>query len=985
MLATNQEETSVELVRIPVTGRIPAMQHDPSKEPEMIHCTIPAAVLASALAGTAPDANSPVGPGRIPQLEYEKYTLPNGLDVILHEDHSTPIVCVNIWYHVGSKNERRGRTGFAHLFEHMMFQGSEHHDSEYFGPLQEAGGRLNGSTSDDRTNYWEVVPSNYLELALWLESDRMGFLLPAMSQEKLDNQRDVVKNERRQSYENRPYGLAPETIAAAMYPADHPYSWPTIGYMDDLTAASREDIADFFRRYYHPGNASLCIAGDFEPATARKLVEKYFGSLPTGPKVEKMKPQTPKLSGEKRLQMTDRVGLPRLYLNWHSVEADAPDDAELDLLAMILAGGKSSRLYRVLVQEKQLAQDVSAFQRSGEIAGSFSITATAKPGVKLADIESLIAAEIKRIQSEPPAADELERAVNRYEVQFVNSLDSVGGFGGVADRLNRYNVMNDDPGYMQQDFERYVRVDLAGVQRVARKYLNDDRVVLEVIPGRERTVSPDPIAENATAAKDSGLGKSESRSAISNQQSAISHSFDRSSMPKPAVTPRFALPPIHRSKLASGLELMVVEQHELPTVNVSLLVRAGSAANPPDKLGLAGLVAAMLDEGTERRTANEIADELAGLGSSLSIRADWDTTRIGLFTLKRHLARSLDIFTDVLLHPTFPDEELNRQRSQALTNLVRLRDQPGALASLAIDATLYGEAHPYGRPESGNESTLKSITRDDIAAFYHTQFRPNQASLIVVGDVTVAEIARHLESALAEWKPSDVEPARVPAPPERPATAITLVDKPGAAQSVISIGQLGVLRTSPDYFQVLVMNTIFGGQFSSRLNMNLREEKGYTYGARSSFEWRQQPGPFVASASVQTAVTAPALAEFLKEFADLTGGRPVAEKELEFAKASITRGFPANFETSRDIAGRIEDLVEYGLPNDYYNTVVPKVSAVTGDEVMRAAKKYIEPEYLSIVLVGDRSQIEESVGKVTDGIPLHLRKFDDQFRLVPLE
>jgi zinc protease len=951
----------------------------PSKEYEMIPAGLSAAVIVSVVASSAP-VESGSASNRIPELKFEKYTLPNGLDVILHEDHSTPIVCVNIWYHVGSKNERRGRTGFAHLFEHMMFQGSEHHDSEYFGPLQEAGGRLNGSTSDDRTNYWEVVPSNYLELALWLESDRMGFLLPAMSQDKLDNQRDVVKNERRQSYENRPYGLASETIAAAMYPADHPYSWPTIGYMNDLTAASREDIAAFFRRYYHPANASLCIAGDFEPAAAKKLVEKYFGAIAAGPKVEKLKPWVPAIGGEKRVVMTDRVGLPRLYLNWHSVEADAPDDAELDLLAMILAGGKSSRLYRVLVQEKQLAGDVSAFQRSGEIAGSFAITATAKPGIKLADIETVIAAEITRIQSEPPTAEELERAVNRYEAQFVNSLDSVGGFGGVADRLNRYNVMNGDPGYMHKDFERYVRVDSTGVQRVARKHLTDKRMVLEVVPGRDRSVNPDPIAENAAAAR---LARAAKHPQPLNSSTPQPSTLDRSVMPKPAATPKFALPPIHRAKLASGLELLVVEQHELPTVNVSMLVHAGSAANPPGKLGLAGLVAAMLDEGTERRTANEIADELAGLGSSLSVRADWDTSRVGLFTLKRHLARSLDIFTDVLLHPTFPDEELQRQRSQALTNLVRLRDQPTTLASLAIDAVLYGESHPYGRPEMGNESTLKAITRDDIAGFYRTHFRPNQASLIVVGDVTVAEATKLFESGLAELKPSDMEPVRLPNPPDRVATGITLVDKPGAAQSVISVGQLGVLRNSPDYFRLLVMNTIFGGQFSSRLNMNLREDKGYTYGARSSFEWRQQPGPFVASASVQTAVTAPALAEFLKEFSDLAGGRPVTEKELEFAKASITRGFPGNFETSRDIAGRLEDLVEFGLPNDYFNTVVPKVSAVTGDDVMRVATKYIHPEYLNVIVVGDRSQIESKLRELPVGERIEVRQFDENFRLIP--
>ncbi len=945
----------------------------------MISAGFSAAVVASVMV-SAPAAEEHGGTGRIPELKFEKYTLPNGLGVILHEDHSTPIVCVNIWYHVGSKNERRGRTGFAHLFEHMMFQGSEHHDAEYFGPLQEAGGRLNGSTSDDRTNYWEVVPSNYLELALWLESDRMGFLLPAMSQDKLDNQRDVVKNERRQSYENRPYGLVSETIAAALYPHDHSYSWPTIGYMDDLTAASRDDIAEFFRRFYHPANASLCIAGDFKPAEAKRLVDRYFASLPAGPKVAKIQPRVQQLAGEKRIKMTDRVSLSRLYLTWHTVEADAPDDAELDLLAVILAGGKSSRLYRVLVQEKQIAQDVSASQRSGEIAGSFDITATAKPGVKLKDIEAAIASEIARIQSEQPSAEEVERAVNRFEAQFVSSLESIGGFGGRADRLNRYNVMNGDPAHMTKDFERYVRADAAGVQRVAKKYLSDKRVVLEVVPGRDRSVAPDPIAENAAAAR---ATNSAGPVAFVAPAAALAADFDRSANPKPDPAPRFELPPVHRAKLSSGVELLVVEHHELPTVSMHLVVRAGNAANPADKIGLANLVAAMLDEGTASRSANDIADQLAGMGSVLAVQANLDTSNVRLFSLKRHLARSLDIFADVLLRPTFPDVELERQRSQAIAGLLRLRDQPTVLANLAADALLYGEQHPYGRPDMGNEKSLKAITHDDIARYYETHFRPNQSSLIVVGDVTVDEMTRQLEAALAAWKPGRATPVEYPQPATIMPTTVTLVDKPGAAQSVISVAQIGTSRTSPDYFPLLVMNTIFGGQFSSRLNMNLREEKGYTYGARSGFNWRQQPGPFVATASVQTAVTAPALAEFLKEFRDIRGGRPVTDKELDFAKASITRGFAAGFETPRDIAGRLEDLVEFGLPDNYFNTVVPKVSAVSSDEVIRAAKKYLDTDYLSIVVVGDRSQIESGLRELPAVKRIEVKQFDEQFRLAP--
>jgi len=952
-----------------------------------MHCAGLAVSMAAIVAGAADESAA----GRIPQLKFEKYTLANGLDVILHEDHSTPIVCVNIWYHVGSKNERRGRTGFAHLFEHMMFQGSQNHDNDYFAPLQEAGGQLNGSTNDDRTNYWEVVPANYLELALWLESDRMGFLLPAMTQKKLDNQRDVVKNERRQSYENRPYGLADETIAAAMYPPDHPYSWPTIGSMADLGAASREDIGDFFRRYYHPGNASLCIAGDFDPARARQLVDKYFGALPAGPKVEPLRPTPAQLAAEKRFVMQDRVSLPRLYMNWHTVPGFAPDDAELDLLASVLGGGRSSRLYRSLVHERELAQDVSVFQSSGELAGMLRITATARPGRKLSDIEAAIVAELKRIQAEPPSAEELERAVNRYEVSFVTALESVGGFGGRADRLNLYNVLAGDPAHITRDFERYLKVRPADLQRVAAQYLTDKRVVLEVVPGQTRSVRPDPIAEADEVIKSQKSERGDQRSegsvaaASSAARSTPDASLDRSAMPRPAQPPGFRLPPIQRAKLANGLDVLVVEHRELPTVSMNLVLRAGVADNPAEKLGLADLVAAVLDEGTEKRSATQIADELAAVGSSLSVAAGWDTSQVRLFTLKRHLATSLDIFGDVLTHPTFPVEELDRQRSLMLSRLARLRDDPASIARLAVGAVLYGDGHPYGRPALGDEATLKAITRDDVVEFYRSRFGPTQAGMIVVGDVTAREITELLNKALADWKPQAAEPSALPEPTKARPLEITLVDKPGAAQSVISVGQVGVSRRSPDYFPLVVMNTIFGGQFSSRLNMNLRENKGYTYGARSSFDWRRQPGPYVATASVQTAVTAPALVEFLREFRDIAGGRPPEAKELEFAKAYITRSYPATFETPRDIAGRLEDLIEYGLPDDYYNTVVPGIATVQLGDVERVAKKHIDLDHLSIVVVGDRAQIESGLRTLPEGKRLRPSQLDAAFRLKQLD
>jgi zinc protease len=903
--------------------------------------------------------------------------------VILHEDHATPIVCVNVWYHVGSKNERPGRTGFAHLFEHMMFQGSKHYDRDYFGPLQRAGGKLNGSTSQDRTNYWETVPSNYLELALWMESDRMGFLLPAMTEAKFTNQRDVVKNERRQSYENRPYGLAHETLLAAMYPPEHSYSWPTIGSMADLDAATRDDVAGFFRRYYHPGNASLCIAGDFDPAQARRLVAKYFGPIPAGPKVDELPARPAQLAEAKRIQMTDRVGLPRLYLTWPTVPEFAADDAELDMLAEVLAGGKTSRLFKTLVREKQIAQDVQASQHSGEIAGAFLVVVTARPGHTLAELEAVVREEIRRVQTELPTVEELSRATNEHETQTVRALESISGFGGRADRLNRYNVRTGDPGYLVKDFERYLNVTPAGVQQVAQKYLGEKCVALEVVPGKEQALVPDP-RQTAEAARVE-LAKQQAPETPLTAAPEIAEDRDRQQQPQAAAPSRFQLPPIHRRKLANRMQVLVVEKHELPSVNIHVVFATGRAHDPVDKLGLAGLTAAVWDEGTQTRSAMQIAETLAGIGTSLSLGTDADATTARLYTLKHHLPAALEVTADVLLNPIFPDAELERERKMALGRLVLVRDEPNALANMAVAGTLYGQGHPYGKPQYGSPATLQAITRADVAGFYRAVTRPEGAAVIVVGDVAPDEVVAQLDRVLGQWQ-RDESPAEVsfPAVPDRQSAGIVLIDKPGAAQSVISVGLIGADRKSPDYFALVVMNSIFGGQFSSRLNMNLREDKGYTYGARTAFHWRvRQSGPFVATASVQTGVTALAVAEFLKEFAGMVGQRPVSAEELAFAKTYLTRGYPADFETPSDVASQLETLFQHCLPDDYFNTVVPRINAVTAEDVLRVAQQYLRLDHLAAIVVGDRQKIETGLRELPIGRHLTVRAFDEDFRLVP--
>lgn len=918
--------------------------------------------------------------GVLPPIRYTEFRLPNGLRVIFHEDRSTPIVAVNIWYHVGSKNETPGKTGFAHLFEHMMFQGSKNYDDDYFKPIQEAGGTLNGSTNADRTNYWEVVPSNFLELALFMEADRMGGLLDALTEEKLNNQREVVKNEKRQNYDNRPYGLVPARIAEVMYPPTHPYHWLTIGSLADLDAASMEDVKAFFRRFYTPNNASLAIAGDFDPREARRWVEKYFGPIARGPRVERVAAPQPRLDREIRQTMEDRVSLSRLYITWHSVPQWTPDDAALDVLARILGGGKSSRLYKSLVYERQIAQDVFSSNFSREIAGQFQIVATAKPGRSLDELERAINAELDRIKSQGPTREEVERAYNAIEANFIYGLQTVGGFGGKSDQLNQYAIFLNDPGYFEKDLARYRRVTTQDVQRVARTYLTDKRFILNVVPATQRKpggsssapaeqgARPNPPSrasgtqpagaqaqtksERATAPL-AGAAPTTTEAQRSNKQGAEK----TYNLPKPKPDPKFSLPPIQRRRLSNGLEVLVVEHHELPLVQMNLVFKTGGAADPPEKAGLASLTADMLDEGTRQRSALEISDALASIGAQLAIGSGWDASSASLLTLTRHLDRALDIFADVITNPAFSPKELERLRAQRLTSFRQRRDSPEAIAQIVYASLLYGREHPYGHPLTGDEKSVQAIAESDVRRFYETYMRPNNATLIVVGDVTPDEILPKLERAFASWKPAEVPSVAIPTAASQRA-GLYIVDRPGAAQSVIQIGQVGVERTTPDYFPLLVLNTILGGQFVSRVNLNLRESKGYTYGARTAFDFRRGAGPFIASAGVFTGVTKESVEEFLKELRGVRGEIPITPRELEYAKQALIRGFPRGFETPGQIAARLEDIVIYGLPDDYFNRYIERVRAVTLDDVNRVAKRYLDPSRLTILVVGDRRAIE---------------------------
>ncbi|WP_435021843.1 M16 family metallopeptidase [Tundrisphaera sp. TA3] len=881
----------------------------------------------------------------IPDLKVETYSLPNGLSVILHEDHTTPTVSVNIWYKVGSKNEKVGRTGFAHLFEHLMFQGSEHHDGEYFGPLEKLGAQINGSTSNDRTNYYQALPSNALELALYMESDRMGFLLPALTQEKLDNQRDVVKNERRQRIDNVPYGQTQERILEALYPPNHPYHHSVIGSMADLSAASLEDVSAFFRTYYSPNNASLAIAGDFDPAEARKLVAKYFGPLPKGPEVAKMAPDVPKLDAPKHLTMTDAVQLARTQLVWPTVPNGHEDEAALDTLAAVLGQlDNQNRLFLALQYEKPLAASAMAYHGAQAISGTFNVSITPQKGQTIDDLIAIADREIERLKADGPTADEVQKAKTSVESGSIFGLQSVAR---KSDFLNTYNVVYGDPLAYKKELERAYAVTPDDVRRVANKYLVANRIRMDVTPGKPTPRPEEPAVDRSAQAP-----------LVSPPVAQIKDDVDRSKLPTPGPNPDFTPAPVVRRKLSNGLEVLISERHNLPIVGMNLVVKGGATTVAPGKEGLASLATSLMTEGTTSRDAIQLAKDLADLGASVNAGGGLESSSLSMSTLTRQLPKALEIYTDVLLHPTFPDKELERLRLQRLAVLLRQADSPPAIAGIVFPKLVYGEDHPYGRVATGTPKSVKSITRDDVVAYHKNLFIPNNSALIVVGDTTPDAIIPVLEAALKDWQPGSPVTAKLPdAPPAKPVT-VYLIDKPGAAQSILSVGQVGVARNTPDYFPLVIMNAILGGQFSSRINLNLREAKGYTYGARSSFDFRLTPGPFEAGGSVKTEVTAPALVELVKEVADIAGPRPVTDAELAFAKDRSIKGFPAQFETISGVGSTLAALVLYDLPADYFTTYRDKVEAVTRADIDRVAAKYLDPSKLTILVVGDRSKIE---------------------------
>ena len=918
--------------------------------PGVLLCTlglsIPASYAATPAAPPASDAHAP-------EISYERYKLSNGLEVLLHEDHKLPIVAVDIWYHVGPVKERAGRTGFAHLFEHMMFEGSKHIEGKSRDKILEGAGATdsNGTTDFDRTNYFETVPSNQLETVLWLESDRMGFLLDGLDRTKLANQRDVVRNERRQSTEGRPYGIVDEEMYHQLFQKTHPYYAAVIGSHADVEAARLADLREFFTQFYAPNNATMAIAGDYDPATIKASIEKYFGPIPAGPEVKLTTVETPPITVERRTVVTDTVQLPKVILAWLSAPAFAPGDADADISARVLGSGKSSRMYKELVYKQQIAQSVECGNDSKALVSTFSCELIAKPGVTPEKLEAEAEKIIGGFLTSGPTAEEVEWARNKVETQLISGLQRLGGFGGVADTLNYYNQYTGDPGYLPKDLARYDAVTPASAQKYAQTTLGkDQRVVVYGIPGSKALNDVPRSPDDADA---------DFKFSPQHTPEFETAQMWRATQPKPGPQRPLVLPKPSVFSLANGLTVYLVERHELPIVSMQLLTLAGSEANPADKPGLAGITASLLTEGTTKHSAEEIASQASLLGTDLNSSSSTDSARLGISLLSKHVGRGFDLLADSAEHPAFPAEDLERIRARRLTSLMQQKDNPFQLALRAGTLNLFGAANPYGYDALGTAASLHAITRDEIEAFYSRHYGPKTSLLELTGDLTPAEARKLAEGAFGTWS-SSAQPVTAPPAPAIPERRVLIVDKPGAPQTALLAFGVGLQRDSPDYPAVDVMNTMLGGLFSSRINQNLREDKGYTYGAFSFFRYYPGTGPFIAGAQVRTDVTGPAAEQLFKEL-DGIHSKPLTDAELRLSKDSIIRSLPGNFESAPDVNAQLANLWLFGLPLDYYTKLPAQIEGVTSADAQAAAAKYIHPENLLVIAVGDRAKIEKGL------------------------
>ncbi|MFQ6005744.1 MAG: M16 family metallopeptidase [Woeseia sp.] len=876
------------------------------------------------------------------EISYSEFTLDNGLRLVVHEDHKAPIVAVNIWYHVGSKNERPGKTGFAHLFEHLMFNGSENYDDEYFKPFELVGATdMNGTTNFDRTNYFQNVPKTALDMALWMESDRMGHLLGAVTQDKLDEQRGVVQNEKRQG-DNQPYGKVYYRILEGLFPVGHPYSWSTIGSMEDLDAASLEDVHEWFQTYYGPNNAVIVVAGDVNPQVVLGKVENYFGDIPPGPPIAKPRTWIVRLDADKYETMQDRVPQSRVYKVWGGPNFVSEDADLLDLAESVLAGDKNSRLYKRLVYEDQTATSVSASLYAGEIGGFFSIQATVQPGGDIEAVRQAIDEELQRFLDEGVSRDELARVKAQRKAGFIRGVERIGGFGGKSDVLATNAVYAGDPGFYRTSLERFEAATPEAITAAANRWLRAGSYQLDVLPFPELA--------------------------------AAKQGADRSSVPDTNTFPEVEFTEFERGSLSNGLELIVANRASIPVVNLRMQLDAGYASDQFGEPGTSSLAMAMLDEGTTKRSALEINEELARLGASIGAGSGIDSSFVALSALEENLDESLDLYADVILNPVFPQKELDRLRKATLARIKQEKTQPIGIAIRVVPALVYGKDHAYSLPltGSGTEESVNRITRDSLIEYHRTWFRPNNATMIVVGDTTMEVIRPKLEKLFKRWESGNVPTKNIGNVDLPDKERIYIIDRPGAVQSIIFAANVAPPTGQGNEIAIETMNEIIGGSFTSRINMNLREDKHWAYGARSVLLSTKGQRPFIAYAPVQTDKTMESMAEIERELKEYLGDNPATDEELAKVKDNNTLSLPGRWETANAVLADIGEIVTYDLPDDYWNTYADSVRNLSLEQIAVAGDAVIKPDNLVWVVVGDREQIEPRIRELEFGEIIHL-------------
>jgi predicted Zn-dependent peptidase len=914
--------------------------------------------LALALAAGLPLATAkPAAAPLAVAIPYQQFTLPNGLRVIVHSDRKAPIVAVNIWYHVGSKDEMPGKSGFAHLFEHLMFQGSENHHGEYFEPFKQVGVTdQNGTTNTDRTNYFENVPTSALDTALFMESDRMGHLLGAIGQAELDEQRGVVQNEKRQG-ENQPYGRSDDILTRALYPAGHPYHHTTIGSMNDLNAASLDDVKTWFRSWYGPNNAVLVLAGDIDLATAKAKVEKYFGDIPATATLPAKPPMIAARKTSTRATMTDRVAQTRIMRVWNVPQYSSPDIERLQLFAQVLGGSRASRLDKRLYFGDKTVDHVSASVDASELGGTFDVTADVKAGVDPAVVEKAITEELDKLLAQGPTAAELEQARTVFKASFVRGVERIGGFGGKADALAECTVYTGNPGCFRDQLARIASSTPAQIKTVANHWLRAGDYTLTINPGPVTPLVEDPTV---TAPAPARIPKPDPK------YRTLATGLDRSKgVPLPDKFPELKFPALQRGSLSNGMKLILAERHDVPVVQISMEFPGGFSADQGRKAGTAGFTMGMLDEGAGPYDAIAMGNRSEALGAIIGANASLDEADVGLSALKEKLDDSLALYADVIRRPRFDAGEIERVRANWLSDIEQEKTVPSGMTQRVIAPLVFGAGHPYAIPftGSGYQADIASLSRDEMLAWHREQLRPDTATVMIVGDTTLAEITPLLEKYFGDWKaPAGAKPViTIPAVALPSSPRVFLIDQPGAIQSNITVSQLAPPVTDAHAVDFDIANGVIGGDFTSRLNMNLREDKHWSYGVHSGASSSLGQRLWSVSAPVQSDKTLEAVKEVQREIADFASAHaPTTAAEVARLQAINIRTLPGAYETARAVLGTIAGINRFGRPDDYVVQRMHRIEAMTPASVQEAART-LQPQAQTWVIVGDLSKIEAGI------------------------